>query len=78
MTNHKKGRLSRREFLRLAAVGSGMLITAACVPIESGGTTAGEVSAPEAGAPGSSCAKSRGATRGKGADEHRHPPLRRA
>jgi len=45
MAMHKKDRLSRREFLRLAAAGSGMLITAACVPVE-GGATTGAGSAP--------------------------------
>ena len=47
MTMQKKSGFSRREFLKLAAASGGLLVSAACVPIESVPATTGETSAPE-------------------------------
>ena len=51
MATRDKSGLSRRQFLKLAGASSGLLITAACVPIDAGQTTAPEASAPKAEAP---------------------------
>lgn len=48
MVMARKSEFSRREFLKIGAVSSGLLITAACAPVDNSGAMTGAASAPSA------------------------------